>query len=149
MEAQPDLVYNSPKGDLGGSPSNPRKENDDDDSDKSHKDDMGGSENPSAEGDIHPTPESSESHNLDNQPLESSEFHNLDNQLLESSECCHLDHEITLHVFPGRFTKEKHVVPPETPVHFVLEYIVLFVVLRYISLLYIIRNYSLEFRQVV
>ncbi|KAJ1419153.1 Alpha/Beta hydrolase fold [Sesbania bispinosa] len=132
VEARPDLVHSIPKGDLGGSPS---KENEGDDSDKTHKDDRGGPENPSAESEIHP-PESSEYHNLDNQPL-------------ESSECCNLDHEITLCVFPGGFTKEKYIVPPETPVHFMWEYIVLFHVLRYISSLYIIRNYSLEFRQVV
>ncbi|KEH31674.1 putative maspardin, alpha/Beta hydrolase [Medicago truncatula] len=139
VEARPDLVHGIPKGDIGGSPS---KENDDNDSDKSpkddtNKDDRGGSENPSTESDINPTPESSESHNLDNQPV-------------ESSECCSLDHEIALYVFPSEFTKEMPVVPRETSVHFVWEYIVLFHVLPYISLLYItILNYSFEFRQVV
>ncbi|XP_061348256.1 LOW QUALITY PROTEIN: uncharacterized protein LOC133293672 [Gastrolobium bilobum] len=133
VEARPDLVPSIPKGDLGGSPS---KENDGDDSDKSRKDDKRDSENPSAESEIHTTPESSESHNLENQPL-------------ESSECCHLDHEVTLYVFPVVFTKEKNIVPPETHVHFMTEYIVLFYLLRYISSRYIIWNYSLEFRQVV
>lgn len=133
VEARPDLVHSIPRGDLGGSPS---KENDGEDSDKSPKDDRGGSENPSTESEIHHAPESSGSHNLDNQPL-------------ESSECCHLDHEITLNVFPGGFTKEKHVVLPETPVHFAWEYVVLLHVFHYISSLYIIWNYSLEFRQVV
>lgn len=132
MEARLDLVHGVSKGGLGGSPS---KENDGDDSEKSGKDDRGGSENPSAESEPHPTPESSESHNLDNQPL-------------QSSECCHLDPEVTLYVFAGEFTKEKHIVPPETPVHFMWEYVVLFY-LRYISSLYIIWNYSLEFREVV
>lgn len=133
MEAKPDLVHNIPKDGLGGSPS---KQNDRDESDKSRKDDGGSSENPSAESEIHPTPESSESHNLDKQPL-------------ESAECCHLNHEVLLYVFPGGFTKEKHIVPTETPVHFMWEYVVLFCLLRYISSLYIICNYSLEFRQVV
>lgn len=139
VEARPDLVHGIPKGDIGGSPS---KENDDNDSDKSpkddtDKDDRGGSENPSPESEINPTPESSETHNLDNQPV-------------ESSECCNLDHEIALYVFPSEFTKEMPVVPRETSVHFVWEYIVLFHVLPYISSLYIIiLNYSFEFRQVV
>lgn len=139
MEARPDLVHSIPKGDIGGSPS---KENDGDESDKSpkddtDKDDRGGSENPSSESEISPAPESSESHNLDNQPV-------------ESSEGCNLDNEINLYVFPGGFLKEKHVVPRETSVHFAWEYIVLSHVLCYISSLYIIiLNYSFEFRQVV
>ncbi|KAK7330680.1 hypothetical protein VNO77_24878 [Canavalia gladiata] len=133
VEARPDLVHNIPKGGVGGSPS---EENNGDDSDKSHKDDRGGSENPSAEYEINPTPESSGSRILDSQPL-------------DSSECYHLGHEVTLYVFPGGFTKKKHIVPPETPVHFVWEYIVLFHLLRYIGSLYIIWNYSLEFRQFV
>lgn len=134
VEPRPDLVHGIPKGDLGGSPSN---ENDGSDSDKSPKDDdRGGSENPSAESEIQPAPESSGSHSLDNQPLESSEYHQL-------------GHEITLYIFPGELMKEKHIVPPKTPVHFMWEYIVLFHVLRYISSLYILWNHSLEFRQVV
>ncbi|CAK8562829.1 unnamed protein product [Lathyrus sativus] len=134
VEARPDLVHNIPKGDIGGSPS---KENDGDDSDKSPKDDRGGSKNPSSKSEISPAPESSGSHNLDN-------------QIVESSEGCNLSNEITLYVFPGGFMKEKHVVPRETPVHFAWEYIVLFHVLRHISSLYIIiLNYSFEFRQVV
>ncbi|KAK7389252.1 hypothetical protein VNO78_24090 [Psophocarpus tetragonolobus] len=135
VEARPDLVHNIPKGDLGGSPS---KENNGDDSDNSRKDDRGGSENPPAEYEINPTsPESSGSGNLDKQPL-------------DSSECCHLDHELTLTLydFPGGFTRETYIVPPATPVHFMWEYI-LFHLLRYISSLYIVWNYSLEFRQVV
>ncbi|KAK7265512.1 hypothetical protein RJT34_33132 [Clitoria ternatea] len=136
VEARPDLVQNVPKGDLGGSPS---KENSGDDSDKSPKDDRGGSENPSADAkyEINPSPESSGSHNLDNQPL-------------DSSECYHVDHEVTFNVLLGGFRKERHLVPPESPVHLVWEYIVLFL-LRYISSLYIIIwNYSLlEFKQVV
>lgn len=133
MEARPDLVHNIPKGDLGGSPS---KENNGDDSDKSHEDDKEGSEDPAAEYEINPTPESSGSRNLDKQPL-------------DSSECCHLNHELTLDVFPGEFTKEKHIVPPGTPLHFVWEYIVLLHLLHHFRSLYIIWNYSLEVRQVV
>ncbi|XP_027335823.1 maspardin isoform X2 [Abrus precatorius] len=133
VEARPDLVHNIPKGGLGGSPS---KENNGDDSDKSPKDDRGGSENPTAEYEINPTPESSGSHDLDIQPL-------------DSSECCHLDHGVTLYAFRCGFTNEKRIVPPETCVHFVWGYIFLFHLLRYISSLYIIWNYSLEFRQVV
>lgn len=138
VEPHPDLVHSIPKGDIGGSPS---KENDDD-SDKSHKDDRdkddrGGSENPSTESEIHPAPESSESHNIDDQPV-------------ESSECCHLNHEVALFAFPAGFTAEKHDVTSETPVHFMWEYIVLFHVLHYISSLYIIIwNYSFAFRQVM
>ncbi|KAG5056862.1 hypothetical protein AAZX31_05G050400 [Glycine max] len=134
VEARPDLVHNVPKGDIGGSHS---KENNQDDSDKSHKDDRGGSENPPAKYEINPTcPESSGSGNLDKQPL-------------DSSKRCHLDHELTLYAFPGGFTREKRIVPPGTPLHFVWEYIVLFCLLRHVSCLYIIWNYSLEFRQVV
>jgi len=125
VEPRPDLVHNIPKGDIGGSPS---KENNEDDSDESHKDNGGGSENPPAEYEINPTsPESSGSGNLDKQPL-------------DSSECCHL--------FPGGFTREKHIVPPGTPLHFVWEYIVFFHLLHIRSLC-IIWNYSLEFRQFV
>ena len=125
VEPRPDLVHNIPKGDIGGSPS---KENNEDDSDESHKDNGGGSENPPAEYEINPTsPESSGSGNLDKQPL-------------DSSECCHL--------FPGGFPREKHIVPPGTPLHFVWEYIVFFHLLHIRSLC-IIWNYSLEFRQFV
>lgn len=133
VEARPDLVHNIPKGDLGGSPS---KEKNGDDSDKSHEDDKEGSEDPAAEYEINPTPESSGSRNLDKQPL-------------DSSECCHLNHELTLDAFPGEFTKEKHIVPPGTPLHFVWEYIVLLHLLHHFRSLYIIWNYSLEVRQVV
>ncbi|KAK7251207.1 hypothetical protein RIF29_34199 [Crotalaria pallida] len=108
VEARPDLVHNIPKGDHEGSSS---KENDGDESDKPSKDDMGGFENPSAENEVHPTtPESSESHNLDSQPL-------------QSSECYDMDHRDTLHVLAGKFTKKKHIVPPETPVYLMWEYI--------------------------
>ena len=128
MEAQPDLVLvlGIPKGDVGGSPS---KENDDmtltnhlkmtrirmirEDWKSIYR------------SEINPTPESSESHNLDN-------------QLVESSKCCNLAHEITLYFSPSEFTKEKPVASRETSIHFVWEYIVLFHVLRYISSLYII-----------
>ncbi|KAH1132902.1 hypothetical protein GLYMA_05G052200v4 [Glycine max] len=90
VEARPDLVHNVPKGDIGGSPG---KENNRDGSDKSHKDDKGGSENPPAKYEINPTsPESSGSGNLDKQTL-------------DSSERFHLDHELTLYAFPGGFTR--------------------------------------------
>lgn len=133
VEARPDLVHNIPKGDLGGSPS---KESNEDDSDKSHEDDRGGSENSPAKYEINPTPESSGSSNLDKQPL-------------DSSECCHLDDEPALYALPGGFTRRKNIVPPGTSVHFVWEYIATFHILHYISSLYIIWNYSSEFRQVV
>ncbi|ESW27578.1 hypothetical protein PHAVU_003G214500 [Phaseolus vulgaris] len=133
VEARPDLVHNIPKGDLGGSPS---KESNEDDFDKSHEDDRGGSENSPAKYEINPTPESSGSSNLDKQPL-------------DSSECCHLDHEPALYALPGGFTRRKNIVPPGTSVHFVWEYIATFHLLHYISSLYIIWNYSSEFRQVV
>ncbi|XP_019446673.1 PREDICTED: maspardin [Lupinus angustifolius] len=131
VEPRLDLVHNIPKGDIGGSPS---KENDDD-SDKSDKDNTGDSENPSSESEIQPAPESSGSHNLDNQPL-------------RTSECSDLDQEVTLHVFAGDLTKKNQILPPETYVHLMWGYIVVSY-LRYISSQYILWNYSLEFRQVV
>ncbi|KAL1333632.1 hypothetical protein HN51_062489 [Arachis hypogaea] len=133
VEARPDLVHNIPKDGLGGSSG---KEKNGDDTDKSRKDGEGTSGNPSTEREIPHSPESTGSNNLDNQPL-------------ESEECCHLNHQVALYVFPSGLTKEKHFVPTETRVHFMWEYAVLFYLLRYISSLYIIDNYSLEFRQVM
>ncbi|MED6135930.1 hypothetical protein PIB30_051320 [Stylosanthes scabra] len=139
VEARPDLVHNIPKDGLGGSPS---KENNGDDADKSRKDGEGTSKdsegtsrNPSTEREIHHSPESSGSNNLDDQPL-------------ESAECCRLNHQVVLYVFPSGFTKEGHFVPTETCVHFMWEYAVLSYLLCYINSLYIINNF-LEFRQVM
>jgi len=131
VEARPDLVHNIPKGDLGGSPSS--KESNEDESDKSHEDDRGGSENSPADYDINPTPESSGSGNLDKQPL-------------DSSECCHLNHEHALYALPGGFKGRTNI--PGTSVHFMCHIAILHL-LHYISSLYIIWNYSLEFSQVV
>lgn len=130
VEARPDLVQNIPKGDLGGSPS---RESNEDDSDKSHEDDRGGSENSPADYDINPTPESSGSGNLDKQPL-------------DNSERCHLDHEHALYALPGGFKGRTNI--PGTSVHFMC-HIATFHLLHYISSLYIIWNYSLEFSQLV
>lgn len=96
MEARPDLVRRIPEGDPGGS----RSKNSGEDHDGSPKDDGGGSENPSAESQLPPTSQSSESKNLENQPYENSENY-------------HLGYEVTLRVFPGGFTKRKHIVPSE------------------------------------
>lgn len=127
MEARPDLVRNIPEGGLGGSPSKERGE----DPDESSKDDGGGSENPSAESQRPPTLQSSESNNLENQSPE-----NLEN--------CHLGHD-TLHVFPGGFTKRKHIVPPEALALFIWECSVRSSLLHHISSLVIVHYLQLFF----
>ncbi|KAB1217084.1 Maspardin [Morella rubra] len=78
VEARPDLVRGIPKGGSGGSPG---EENDgkEDDPDDPPKDDGEPSEGPSTDSQLHPAPESSESHTLDD-------------QLLKNARLCHLDH---------------------------------------------------------
>ncbi|KAI9076630.1 hypothetical protein K1719_041395 [Acacia pycnantha] len=97
VEPRPDLVRSIPEGGLGGSPS---KESGGD-PDESRKDDGGSSENPSSESNPPFPSQSLESNNLDNQQPDN------------SSENCHLDHQAMLHLFPGEFTKGKHIVLPE------------------------------------
>lgn len=67
VEARPDLVRGVPKGGSGGSPS--EENNGREDPDDPPKDDGEPSEGPSADSQLHPAPESSESHSLDDQPL--------------------------------------------------------------------------------
>lgn len=67
VEAQPDLVQGVPKGGSGGGPS--EEHNGREDPDDPPKDDGEPSEGPSGDSQLHPAPESSESHSLDDQPL--------------------------------------------------------------------------------
>jgi len=67
VEARPDLVPGVPKGGSGGSPS--EENNGKEDPDDPPKDDGEHSEGPSADSQLHPAPESSESYSLDDQLL--------------------------------------------------------------------------------
>nr|DAD18708.1 TPA_asm: hypothetical protein HUJ06_020171 [Nelumbo nucifera] len=67
VEARPDLVPGTPRGDSGGSPSekNDRRE----DADDSQKDDIGGGASPSTEDNLPPASESTSSNDLNDQPI--------------------------------------------------------------------------------
>ena len=190
VEARPDLVRNIPKeGNDGGSPS---KHNDKEEDPKDPpKDDNGSSENPSAENQPPPAPESSESHGLEDLPLnqakirqkdpkdkeedpkdppkddngslenpsaesqpppapESSESHGLEDLPLNQAKIRQSGSKDYNTLSPQRFVKKQHIVPAYTLIlpFFAPEISVVHFLLLYLGSLYTVFNY-LKFRQTV
>lgn len=129
MEARPDLVRGVPKGDSGGSPSENNDENGREDPDDPPKDDKGSSDTPSTESQLPTAPESSESHNLDNQPL-------------SNANIWHSDHKNVMVSIPPGFLKKQ-----DTVLLVALEFFAVHVLPLCVGSLYIIWNYSWDFRQ--
>ena len=117
VEARPDLIQGNSRGGSGASPS---EENDKgEDPDDPPKDDGEVTKDPSADSQLHPAPESSESHSLDD-------------QLLSNARVCH-------------FVNENMLVPflPH-----LWEILFLYLLPLNLGALYITLSYSWKFRQV-
>ncbi len=118
VEARPDLIQGISRGGSGGSPS---EENDErEDPDDPPKDDKEATEGPSTDTQLHPAPESSESHSLDDQPL-------------SNARVCHFVHEDMLLLFLPQLW----------------EILFLYLFPLKLGALYITLNYFWKFRQVV
>ncbi|KAI9174214.1 hypothetical protein LWI28_013809 [Acer negundo] len=130
LEARPDLVRGTPKDDGAGS--NPSEKNDEkEDPDSPPKDDGGNTESPSTESQLPTAPESSESRNIDDQPLSNAKFCLIGQQNIMQQPCA--------------LMRKQQTMAADIHLQFALEILVLYLV----GSLYITSNYCRKFRQLV
>ncbi|PON53779.1 Maspardin [Parasponia andersonii] len=132
VEARPDLIRSVPKEGNGGSPS--KKNDKREDPDDPPKDDNGSSENPTTQSQFPPLPETSESHSLDDQPLQNAKIWNFGN-------------EGKIILLPCGLLNTQHAVPAQILQQLTWEIVALHLLPLYVGSLYTILNHSWKFRQ--